>query len=66
MMLIFMLVWMPQDIGYLYLFGLGASSGLVIGGEGPPKERKRHKRKSSSSREHEDEEPPMRPVGDAW
>jgi hypothetical protein len=65
MMLMFMLVWMPQDIGYLYLFGLGASSGLVLGGDEPPPERKGRRRRSSSSREQE-EEPPMRPVGDAW
>jgi hypothetical protein len=50
----FMLVWMPQDIGFLYLFCLGASSGLVVGQDKPPTERKRRRHRSSrgsSSRE---------------
>lgn len=70
-MLMFMLVWMPQDIGFPYLFSLGAASGLVLGGKQPPEEKlsehKRRRRRSSSSREAKlDEEPPMRPVGDDW
>jgi hypothetical protein len=63
-MLMFMLVWMPQEIGFLYLFGLGASSGLVIGGK---QRRQPEKRRRRSSRPRElEEEPPMRPVGDDW
>lgn len=62
-MLMFMLVWMPQDIGFPYLFSLGASSGLVLDAKPPSKEGKRRRRRSAPPAE---EEPPMRPIGDAW
>jgi hypothetical protein len=62
-MLMFMLVWMPQDIGYLYLFSLGASSGLVLDAKSPDKLGKQRRRRSAP---REPEEPPMRPIGDAW
>jgi hypothetical protein len=61
--LMFMLVWMPQDIGFIYLFSLGASSGLVLDAKLPRKEGKRRRRRSAPPVE---EEPPMRPIGDAW
>jgi hypothetical protein len=64
-MLMFMLVWMPQDIGYIYLFSLGASSGLVLNARQPEKEHKQRRRRRSSPPPIE-EEPPMRPVGDNW
>jgi hypothetical protein len=62
-MLMFMLVWMPQDVGFIYLFSLGASSGLVLDPKTPAKEGKQRRRRSVT---REPEEPPMRPIGDAW
>lgn len=62
-MLMFMLVWMPQDIGFLYLFSLGASSGLVLDAKPIGKEGKQRRRRSAPK---ELGEPPMRPIGDAW
>jgi hypothetical protein len=61
-MLMFMLVWMPQDIGFLYLFSLGASSGLVLDAKPIGTQGKRRRRSAPK----ELEEPPMRPIGDAW
>lgn len=63
-MLMFMLVWMPQDIGYLYLFSLGASSGLVLDAKKPLAQEGKQRRRRAVSRE--EDEPPMRPIGDAW
>jgi hypothetical protein len=62
-MLMFMLVWMPQDIGYLYLFSLGASSGLVLDAKPIGKESKQRRRRPLPKFE---DEPPMRPIGEAW
>jgi hypothetical protein len=63
-MLMFMLVWMPQDVGFPYLFCLGASSGLILNPKKSEKDGKPRRRRSLPPQEQE--EPPMRPVGDAW
>ena len=57
-MLMFMLVWMPQDIGFYYLFCLGISSGLVID-ENPQTGSEKKRRRHRSSRTHKEVEEPV-------
>ena len=64
-MLMFMLVWMPQDIGFYYLFCLGISSGLVVDDE-PRTGREKKRRRHRSSRTHEEVEEPELHRGGHW
>jgi hypothetical protein len=54
-MVLFMLVWMPQEIGYLYLFSLGAGAGIgakyaaTQQKSAPPEKRRSHRSERSNS-----------------